>query len=37
LTGIEALTRVKPQLAGLYFLPDAVILAAGIYFFERVE
>ena len=37
LTGIEALMRVKPQLAGLYFLPDAVILLVGIYFFERIE
>ncbi|MFH2069537.1 MAG: LptF/LptG family permease [Candidatus Omnitrophota bacterium] len=37
LTGIEALMRVKPQLAGLYFLPDAVILLTGIYFFKRIE
>jgi len=37
LTGIEALMRVKPQLAGLYFLPDAVVLLAGFYFFKRIE
>ena len=37
LTGVEALTRVKPQLAGFYFLPDVVILLLGIYFFERIE
>ena len=37
LTGVEALTRVKPQLAGLYFLPDAVILLAGLYFFKKTE
>ena len=37
LTGVEALTRIKPQLSGLYFLPDAVILLVGIYFFERIE